>query len=132
MCLDNLADFEVPDPGVGWKVFSVNEGNPHISSPYINSVYSVFYDKWLSESWYRYYQSQEVMVCYDKNWDSIIQHPIGFFIFLNKKDADFYSDVHSDKHIVLPVRFRHVVATGYESDKKVVVAKEMMILVEEP
>jgi len=136
MCLDSLADFEVPDPGVGWKTFIVKDewpkegpasDSPHILPWVRGDIYSVFYE-WLDEKDFREegYKEEE---CLYTNTCFVGNHfyPFGFHIFLNKEDT-----LYSINAVVLPVRFRHVVATGYQDGKKVVVAKEMMILVEEP
>jgi len=127
MCLERLADFKVPDPGVGWKVFFADKDEPHISG-FFTCEYSVFYE-WLPENWYRI-DNIETLLAYGRDEISIQQYLIGFHVFLNKDDAEGFWESYENTFI-LPVRFRYIVATGYQDDKKVVVAKEMMILAEE-
>ena len=124
MCLDRLADFEIPDPGVGWKLFSIEESKPHISG-FFTWEYSVFYE-WLNEKDFR--NKAQAEKCLYTYLEGNQPYPFGFHIYLDKLE-DVYCSI---DEIILPVRFRHVVATGYEDRKKVVVAKEMMILAEEP
>ena len=122
MCLDSLADFKVPDPGVGWKVFSIEESKPHISG-FFTWEHSVFYE-WLDEKDFRNKaQAEKFLYTY---LEGNQPYPFGFHIYLEKEGI-----LYTLYEVILPVRFRHIVATGYEGDKKVVVAKEMMILAEE-
>ena len=130
MCLDSLADFEVPDPGVGWKVF--NGGIEYKSIPHVQGwyfafePYSVFY-KWVHEVDFRGNDSEEWGFL---DTDDNIKYPAGFHLYLTKEDAEDSMCFEDD--FILPVCYQNVVATGYQDYKKVVVAKEMMILTEEP
>jgi len=133
MCLDKLADFKVPDPGLGWKIFIVKDGwskeglasdSPHILPWVRGDIYSVFYE-WLDEKDFREerHKGGECLYAY---FEGNRPYPFGFHIYLEKQDV-----LYSLNGVIFPVRFRHVVATGYEDGEKVVVAKEMMIMVEE-
>ena len=131
MCLDSLVDFEIPDPGVGWKVFLIKDGC--IAS----CTGIVFYPVWDE-----YYKAKEIWEEINSfPWVSYIgrfsnRYENGFHVFLSKNDAEKFTEYCCIAHpyrgaVVLPVHFRHVVATGYQHGKKVVVAEEMMILAEE-
>ena len=122
MCLDKLADFEVPDPGVGWKLFSIEESKPHISG-FFTWEYSVFYE-WLNEKNFR--NKAQAEKCLYTYLEGNQPYPFGFHIYLDKEDI-----LYTLNEVIFPVRFRHIIATGYEDGKKVVVAKEMMILGED-
>ena len=133
MCLDRLADFEVPDPGIGWKTFIVKDewsekgpasDNPHILPWVWGDIYSVFYE-WLDEKDFREERHKEEEFLYTY-FEGNQPYPFGFHIYLEKEDIPC-----SLNEVVFPVRYRYVVATGYQDYRKVVVAKEMMILVEE-
>jgi len=127
MCLDSLADFEVPDPGVGWKVFLFMEPPllPHAYGWWITKEYPVFFE-WLKEGDYRKIIKVELFTT-----DCGSKYPMGFHVFLTKKDAEEWKYNDNALVFILPVRFRYIVATGYQDYRKVVVAKEMMILAEE-
>ena len=129
MCLDRLADFEVPDPGVGWKVFRILPHEFHLHALITTIEYSVFYS-WLDakEVWENFIRGAR--------WPTVSppNHENGFYIYLNKKDAMKAYRFHIFSGVVImPVKFRGVKTKGYDGGGfKVVVAKEMMILAEEP
>jgi len=122
MCLDRLSDFKIPKPYVGWKYFDVRDYGVHVESHISCVKYSVFY-KWMHEKDFRSWLSKEFMVSYASEI-----YLSGFHIYLQKEDAERYCYRNS---VILPVRFRKVVARGYQYGLKIVVAKEIMIMVEE-
>jgi len=128
MCLARQVDFEVPDPGIGWKVFYFDSCEPHIKSIASLCIYPVFYT-WLN--------AKDVFETFEEDAWRVeltdgyrVPYLNGFHIFLEKKDACEWWN--NDTAVVLPVCYQNVVATGYQNGKKVVVAREMMILVERP
>ena len=129
MCLDRLVDFEVPDPGVGWKVFYFDGFKAHIESVTNLCLYPIFYEWLNAKDVFETFESgiwREELTSFHQ-----IPYSNGFHIFLEKKDAYKWRG-NLTFEIVLPVCYQNIVTTGYQDGKKVVVAKEMMIIVEEP
>jgi len=128
MCLARQVDFEVPDPGVGWKVFYFDGSESHIKSIISRCIYSVFYTWLNAEGVYETFEEDAWRVELTDGYR--VPYLNGFHIFLEKKDACEWWN--NDTAVVLPVCYQNIVATGYQDYRKVVVAKEMMILAEEP
>jgi len=128
VCLARQVDFEVPDPGMGWKVFYFDGSESHIESIASLCLYPIFYT-WLNAK--GVFEIFEGDVWREELTDGCrVPYPNGFHIFLEKEDAHEWWN--NDTAVFLPVCYQNVVATGYQNGKKVVVAKEMMILVGEP
>ena len=123
MCLQRLDDFNVKlnkdDIGSGWKVF-VDGNCGKLHGEYHNSGERPT-NKWLNEKQFR------GMGFTNPRWKKIMsRYPFGWHIFPRKEDAVKWI-CGSFTKVIKKVKFRNVVATGYQIGYKVIVAKEIYI-----
>lgn len=126
MCLDKLARFDVTldknKVGVGWKVFRRRWGDGKFIGEYFSSGI-LPRRRWLNEKDHRsrFFKNKRY-----KKIES--RYPFGWHVFLKKKDAVSWKGSLARKHVV-GVKFRNIVATGYQAqgEKKTIVAKEILI-----
>ena len=124
MCLDRLDDYEVKQD-YGWKMFYLEEGDELFSTNYGDKPYKT--NKWHHEKEYRdkAHKKRKYLLteCPPEE-----KYRYGFHIYLKKKDAKELQWFPSEA--IQKVRFRNVVAKGWEAEAKVIVAKEMLIVPE--
>lgn len=120
MCLVKIE--KIPDdlPVVGYKVFAL-QPNGDLRSPCMDRFINRPKGKWIT----------------DQNNNNISEdctnYPCGFHIFLKKDDAVFFKGSSSTGEVIRTVKFRKVVAAGWQmrSDcEMTVVARGMYILPE--
>ena len=121
MCLTILDDYEVKQD-YGWKVFWKKEGKlcadlfPHLPYPV---------NRWIKEKDYRALSGRREYIRFP---NTSIRYPMGFHIFLKKKDARGWKNWWNER--IRKVKFRKIVAKGWQRGMKVIVAKEMLIIPE--
>lgn len=116
MCLDNLAKFNIKRY-VGYKVFfKSNTGK--LSGEFKALHKSREVNTWLNSS------NFSKTVSLRLECDPSLKYPNGFHIYLLRNNAG--ENIFRD-HIIKRVRFRKVVAKGFQYGCKVVVAKEIFI-----
>ena len=127
MCLGQLAKFDIPldkkGVGVGWKIFKKRWRDGKLVGEFYNSTV-LLKNRWLDEQDFR------MGAFKNKNYKRIeSRYPFGWHIFLKRKDAKEWGGIEGDSsRIILKVKFRRVVATGYQGNNRaIVVAKELLI-----
>lgn len=118
MCLRTVDKIrQCPESGRGYKAFGLRD----------NKLYPVWRGH-LACRRGRWLHAYEVQVCADDGQ----YYLSGFHIFDTEEDANHYITSCFDSRLtVLPVKYRHATFTGTNSNKKVIVAKEILILKEE-
>ena len=149
MCLYKLKKIELKTD-VGYKLFIKEPqglcGISSIRTP--KKLYSLLYSNnkaletntWLNEKDYRInFRKKDKIITNNQE-----AYPVGWHIFLNRKDAEYDIREHEWNVIIRKVRFKNVVATGIEKaynkedseeykkentrEYEIVVAKDMFIL----
>lgn len=128
MCLDRLDDKVRPYKKNGkiyaWKVFEKN-GREFISNTKGNGN-SMKPGRWLNEIGFRNFKSQKYLTT--SNW-VYSKYQIGFHSFCYKGGASYWSEnAKGIFPIIKRVQLKDIVATGWQDDYPVVVAKKMKIL----
>ena len=116
MCLSYLGDYRHInlDKGVGWKFFKINEKGK-LKTPYLLFEFPI--NRWVKDKAVK-------KIKFGLRRDQT--YPAGFHIYLTKKDADDMSFCRGT--IVKKVKYRNVVAKGYQGKHKVIVAREMLVI----
>jgi len=120
MCLDKLADFKI-SKYEGWQVFTGDEKGLY---PWYRSLE---YHKAMKRTTIPMGEWQE-----DKNNYLILAndsrtYQTGFHIFLRKKDAETWVEGSPSHFPIRKVKFKKVVAKGFQDGRKVVVARERFV-----
>ena len=123
MCLQKIEDFNVKSRngvGFGWKIFT--EYNGELSGEYYCSKKRPI-NRWIKEGDFR-------SGCFtNKRFKKIeSRYPFGWHIYATYKDARNYAGHARSWCKIKKVKFRDVVATGYQASRKIIIAKEMLII----
>jgi len=123
MCLEELADFSVKldenGIGIGWKVFYKNIDGKLIGDFKSRSAERPK-NKWLKEGNFR---PGEYRHAKKTGYPS---YAIGFHVFLTRDGAERWRNGLSDAH-TKKIRFKRLVAMGFQLEHRCVVAKEIFI-----
>jgi len=103
MCLDKIGNFAVPQD-YGWQIFRKEKGCLY---PYYFGEGPVPVGKW----------QRDKFRIFDRHIDIDLlnlKYKKGYHIFLNKEDAEAYCSDSSDCYCVKKVRFKRIVAQGFQ------------------
>lgn len=118
MCLDRLKEFKTT--GTGWK--AVTKGKNHYAPP-IRCVCTPY----KTRQWNKDPHSHSIgarQFNYPDGRNKDFFYPTGYHIFTKKEDAKKWGKDAWFPNIIKKVKYRKVVATGYQSNMRVVVARE--------
>ena len=111
MCLSRLEKFPVKS-NFGWKCFWKN-GNGGLIGPF--NAYKFPVNTWLNAG--------HPLPRKSTHLDAQETYQAGFHIYATRDDAR-----RSGNGYIRRVKFRDVIATGYEGEEKVIVAQEILVL----
>ena len=128
MCLDHLIKLDKRSQtlikrGFGWRVFGKNYKGELLSTLQGNFK-PMPINRWLDEKDFRNKEHNKKRYLYIM---FRYPYPYGFHIFLTRKDAIAWAN-ETCEYITLKVKFKNIVAQGYQDGRKVIVAKNIMIL----
>lgn len=135
MCLEKKEELRIPlnkqGEGIGWKGFHEKEVGERLCIPLQGNEGEVSINTWLKEKDYRYGKDKERKYL---RVNSHLRYQYGFHLFQHKKDTLKWKKA-SGWPVIKKVRFRKIVATGYQKgfwgDPNLypcIVAKEILIL----
>ncbi len=118
MCLSVVDEKPIVKEGIGWKVFEKLEGE------LTNWYYGAYFYKFNINEWNTDKTRPIISTLY-------VNYPSGFHIHKTRKSARIQKGqlhVITPNYVIKKVKFRNVVATGYEGFNRVIVAREILIL----
>lgn len=127
MCLSSVSkeiEKKYKDKRFGWKLFScygkILVGA--VMNEYLDQHFKGYpYETWLNERKYRENPNENYI-----RDDNDVIYRTGWHIFLTREDAQSYRNT---GEIVRKVEFKNPVAYGWQDELKVVVAKDMKIII---
>jgi hypothetical protein len=131
MCLDSLKKFKTT--GVGWKVVLIEDGK------YMPPLQFRYMESYKKRGW-NIDTNNNTLGFYDGKEKRILNYPIGYHIFVAKKDAKKFKA--RKEEIIRKVKYQEVVAIGTQKivkrrfpfgkdmyiDAKVIVAKKFKFI----
>jgi len=119
MCLYKFGKFNTRKK-IGFKIF--NDENHYLSSYIRGSMKRLPVGKWLNEKDYR--DKTDFNMKYLRTEDKYENYKFGWHIYYYKSDENYFSSW----CVKRKVKFRKIVAKGYQDGKRIVVAKEIYII----
>lgn len=121
MCLSKVTNWHKKDNGVGYKIFHSDIRTGKVSTPYSDTIIK-------NNEWHK-------SVCIPEMMGFNQQYNKGFHIFKTKSGAlkykTEYDFIHErDNLVVHKVKYNKVICSGYQHNKKVIVADNMLVLPE--
>jgi len=133
MCLDLVNEVKVRktnksyENGIAYKVMEKDWDDEKYFNSVCRGTGKYTFNKWYHEKDFRdmeYRKNTTILAS-----DFLVSYPLGFHSFINHKDASCYHKEHfSYSRVVVKVRVKKVVATGFQGEFPIIVSKEIRFI----